>query len=60
LLVVGKIRPLKMNPERFPTTGAGEPVKVTLRLTRAELRALDRYCAKDPDPLPGFPRVARI
>ena len=36
----------KMNRERFPTSGAGATVKVTLRLTRAELRALDRFCAE--------------
>jgi hypothetical protein len=31
-----------MNRESFPTTGAGATAKVVVRLTRAELRALDR------------------
>ena len=36
-----------MNRERLPASGAGATVKVTLRLTRAELRALDRFCAEN-------------
>ena len=36
-----------MNPERFPTTGAGASAKVTLRLARGELLALDRFCAEN-------------
>lgn len=34
---------IKMNRERFPTSGAGATVKIRLRLPPAELRALDRY-----------------
>ena len=30
-----------------PTTGTGASAKVTLRLTRGELRALDRFCAEN-------------
>jgi hypothetical protein len=42
-----------MNPERFPTSGAGATAKVTLRLTRAELLELDRFLrGKQTDPLP--------
>jgi Ribbon-helix-helix protein, copG family len=35
-----------MNRERFPTSGAGESAEVTVRLTRAELPELDRFCAE--------------
>ena len=35
---------IKMNRERFPKSGAGATAKVTVRLTRAELRALNRFC----------------
>jgi metal-responsive CopG/Arc/MetJ family transcriptional regulator len=35
-----------MNPERLPTTGAGESAEVTVRLTRAELAELDRFCVR--------------
>lgn len=35
-----------MKPERYPTTGAGEPAKVSIRLTRYELLELDRFCAE--------------
>jgi hypothetical protein len=31
---------------RFPTTGAGATAQVTLRLTRAEVAELDRFCAE--------------
>ena len=37
---------MNANRERFPTTGAGATAKVTLRLTRGELLALDRFCAE--------------
>ena len=37
---------IKMNRERLPTSGARASAKVTLRLTRAQLRALDRFCAE--------------
>jgi Ribbon-helix-helix protein, copG family len=37
---------IKMNRERLPKAGAGATAKVTARLTRAELRALDRFCAE--------------
>ena len=37
---------IKMNRERFPKSGAGATAKVTVRLTRAELRALNRFCAE--------------
>jgi hypothetical protein len=36
-----------MNRERFPTSGADDSAKITLRLTRAELLALDRFCAEN-------------
>jgi hypothetical protein len=35
---------IKMNRERFLKSGAGATAKVTVRLTRAELRALKRFC----------------
>jgi hypothetical protein len=37
---------IKMNRERLPISGARAVAKVTLRLTRAELRALDRFCTE--------------
>jgi hypothetical protein len=37
---------IKMNRERLPTSGARASAKVTRRLTLAELRALDRFCAE--------------
>jgi hypothetical protein len=37
----------KMNRERLPTTDAGAPTQVILRLTRAQLAALDRFCAAE-------------
>jgi hypothetical protein len=37
---------IKMNREGFPKSGAGATAKVTVRVTRAELRALDRFCAE--------------
>ena len=37
---------IKMNRERLPTSGARASAKVILRLTRAELRALNRFCAE--------------
>jgi hypothetical protein len=37
---------IKMNRERLPTSGARASAKVTLHSTRAELRALDRFCAE--------------
>ena len=36
---------IKMNRERFPKSGAGATAKVTVRLTRADLHALKRFCA---------------
>jgi hypothetical protein len=45
---------MNANRERFPTTGTGATAKVTLRLTRGELLALDRYSArKENYPQPG-------
>jgi hypothetical protein len=45
---------MNANRGRFPTTGAGATAKVTLRLTRGELLALDRYSArKENYPQPG-------
>ena len=38
-----------MNPERFPKSGADESAEIRLRWTRAELRALDRFCAEDKE-----------
>jgi hypothetical protein len=36
-----------MNRERLPITDAGSPAKVSVRLTRAELAELDRFCAEN-------------
>jgi hypothetical protein len=35
----------KMNPERFPTSGAAATAQLTMRLTRSQLADLDRFCA---------------
>jgi hypothetical protein len=50
----GRLRPVVRNDFVGPTTGAGATAKVTLRLTRGELLALDRYSArKENYPQPG-------
>jgi metal-responsive CopG/Arc/MetJ family transcriptional regulator len=35
-----------MNPEPLPTTDAGATAEVAVRLTRAELAELDRFCVR--------------
>ena len=44
-----------MNPVRLPTTDAGATSEVTVRLTRAELRALTALRGKVTDPQSGHP-----